>query len=211
VNPGGLTGGSGTHYFIGDWNGKEFTADDRTTRWLDYGRDNYAGVTWNDAPNNRRIYLGWMNNWEYAKEIPANPYRGTMTAPRELSLVTIDNKITLIQSPIKEISTIAGAVQKFTITPSAINSGIRLSDADNRQIEIGYDSTAKIIYLDRTQMCSDGLLGNIQSASFDNNNKAFDIEIVLDNGSIEIFVAGGAISITALLADSPIDLQSSTF
>ena len=133
-----------------------------------------------------------------------------MTAPRELSLVTIDNKITLIQTPIKEISTIAGAVQKFTITPSASKSGIRLSDADNRQIEIGYDSTAKIIYLDRTQMCSDGLVGDIQSAPFNNNN-SFEIDVILDNGSIEIFAAEGSISITALLADSPIDLQASTF
>jgi sucrose-6-phosphate hydrolase SacC (GH32 family) len=211
VNPGGLTGGSGTHYFIGDWDGTKFTADDRTTRWLDYGRDNYAGVTWNDAPNNRRVYLGWMNNWEYAKDISANPYRGTMTAPRELSLATIDNKITLIQTPIKEISSVAGAVQKFTITPSASKSGIRLSDGENRQIEIGYDSTAKIIYLDRTQMCNDGLAGNIQSAPFNTTDKSFEIDVILDHGSIEIFTAGGSISITALLAGSPIDLQVRAF
>jgi sucrose-6-phosphate hydrolase SacC (GH32 family) len=100
VNPGGITGGSGTHYFIGDWNGKEFIADDRTTRWLDYGRDNYAGVTFNDAPDNRRIYIAWMNNWDYAKEIPANPARGSMTIPRELSLVTIDGKVSLLQKPV---------------------------------------------------------------------------------------------------------------
>jgi sucrose-6-phosphate hydrolase SacC (GH32 family) len=211
VNPGGLTGGSGTHYFIGDWDGKEFTTDDRTTRWLDYGRDNYAGVTWNDAPNNRRVYLGWMNNWEYAKDISAKPYRGTMTAPRELSLATIDNKVTLIQTPINEISSVAGAVQKFTITPQSNKSGIRFTDAENRQIEIGYDSTAKIIYLDRTQMCSDGLVGDIQSAPLDNDNKPFEIDVILDHGSIEIFVAGRAISFTALLAGSPIDLQATAF
>jgi fructan beta-fructosidase len=211
VNPGGLTGGSGTHYFIGDWNGKEFTADDRTTRWLDYGRDNYAGVTWGDAPNGRRVYLGWMNNWEYAKEIPANPYRGSMTTPRDLSLIMIDNKVTLIQKPIKEIFSVPGALQKFTITPSETKSGIRLSDSDNRSIEIGYDPTAKIFYLDRTQMCSDGLVGDIQSAPFDCGDKAIEIEVVLDNGSIEIFVAGGQISLTALLAGSPAQLKATAF
>jgi levanase len=152
-----------------------------------------------------------MNNWEYAKDISANPYRGTMTAPRELSLATIDNKVTLIQTPIKEISSVSGAVQKFTITPSAIKSGIRLSDDENRQIEIGYDSTAKIIYLDRTQMCSDGLAGDIQSAPFNTTDKSFEIDVILDHGSIEIFAAGGAISITALLAGSPIDLQVRAF
>jgi sucrose-6-phosphate hydrolase SacC (GH32 family) len=95
VNPGGVTGGSGTQYFIGDWDGKKFTPDDRVTRWLDYGRDNYAGVTFNDAPKNRRIYLGWMSNWDYAKDIPANPHRGSMTIPRELRLATVDGKVTL--------------------------------------------------------------------------------------------------------------------
>jgi sucrose-6-phosphate hydrolase SacC (GH32 family) len=211
VNPGGLTGGSGTHYFIGDWDGKKFTADDRTTRWLDHGRDNYAGVTWNDAPNNRRVYLGWMNNWEYAKDIPANPYRGSMTAPRELSLVTIDNKITLIQTPIKEISTVSGAIQRFTITPQSTKSGIRFTDSDNRQIEIGYDPIEKVLFLDRTQMCSDGLVGGIQSAPFNNENKSFEIDVILDNGSIEILAGGGSISISALLAGSPIDLQATAF
>jgi levanase len=134
-----------------------------------------------------------------------------MTAPRELSLATIDNKVTLIQTPINEISSVAGAVQKFTITPQSNKSGIRFTDAENRQIEIGYDSTAKIIYLDRTQMCSDGLVGDIQSAPLDNDNKPFEIDVILDHGSIEIFVAGRAISITALLAGSPIDLQATAF
>lgn len=211
VNPGGLTGGSGTHYFIGDWDGKEFTTDDRTTRWLDYGRDNYAGVTWSDAPNGRRLYLGWMNNWEYAKEISANPYRGSMTTPRDLSLVMIDNKLTLIQKPVKEISAIPGALQKFTINPTDTKSGIRFTDRDNRAVEIGYDPIAKIIYLDRSQMCGDGLVGDIQSAPFDCNNQEFEIEVVLDNGSIEIFVSDGAISISALLAGTPAYLKATAF
>ena len=60
-------------------------------------------------------------------------------------------------------------------------------------------------------MCSDGLVGDIQSAPFDCNNKPFEVDVILDHGSIEIFVAGGAISITALLAGSPIDLQAANF
>jgi sucrose-6-phosphate hydrolase SacC (GH32 family) len=211
VNPGGITGGSGTHYFIGDWDGKEFTADDCTTRWLDYGRDNYAGVTWGDAPNGRCVYLGWMNNWEYAKEIPANPYRGSMTTPRELSLITVDMKPTLIQKPINEISSTPGALQKFTVIPNGTKSGIRLSDTENRSIELGYDSSTKSIYLDRSEMCSDGLVGDIQSAPFDCGNKAFEIEVVLDHCSIEVFVAGGQISLTALLAGSPAQLKATAF
>ena len=210
VNPGGLTGGSGTHYFIGDWDGKEFIADDRITRWLDYGRDNYAGVTWNDAPDNRRIYLGWMNNWDYAKILPANPHRGSMTAPRELKLITNDNKIVLVQAPIKEVITI-GAIQKFTIAPKAVKSGIRLTDVDNRSIDIGYDVVVKTLYLDRSQMCNGGIVGDIQTAPLDCKGQSFDIEVILDHGSIEIFTGDGTISITALLAGSTFDLRATTF
>lgn len=211
VNPGGLTGGSGTHYFIGDWDGKEFTADDRVTRWLDYGRDNYAGVTWNDAPNNRRVYVGWLNNWDYAKVISPNPYRGSMTTPRELFLITEKSQTILIQKPIKEVEEIKGAAQRFTITPDSIKSGIRFTDVDNRSIDIGYDADKKVLYLDRTQMCGDGIVGDIQNAPFNCNNEAFEIEVLLDHGSIEIFAADGAISITGLLAGSSKDLKPSTF
>lgn len=134
-----------------------------------------------------------------------------MTTPRDLSLITIDNKVTLVQKPIKEISSTPGALQKFTITPNKTKSGIRFTDADNRSIELGHDSQNKVFYLDRSQMCSDGLAGDVQSAPFDCNNKAFEIEVVLDNGSIEIFVAGGLISISALLAGSPAQLKATAF
>lgn len=211
VNPGGLTGGSGTHYFIGDWDGQSFTADSRQTRWLDFGRDNYAGVTWNDVPDNRRIYLGWMNNWDYAKILPPNPYRGSMTVPRELSLVTAGTEIQLIQTPIKELSTIPGAQQRFTIKAAPVKSGIRFTDNQGRYLEVGYDPIEKIIYVDRNQFLIEGLTGDIQSAPFDCQGQSLEIDIVIDNGSIELFAAGGSISITSLLAPNTEPLIASHF
>ncbi len=95
INAGALNGGSGTFYFVGDWDGKRFEVADETgydfrqdTKWLDYGRDNYAGVTWSDVPSTdgRRVFLGWMSNWTYAQVVPTTTWRSAMTVPRTLSL-----------------------------------------------------------------------------------------------------------------------------
>ena len=202
VNPGGVTSGSGTQFFIGDWNGKKFVADEITTRWLDYGRDNYAGVTFNDAPDNRRIYLSWMNNWDYAKDIPANPARGSMTIPRELSLVTIDGKITLLQNPVKEILGSGIGDQNFTITPMESKTGIRFTNEDGRSFDIGYDPQRKEIYVDRGSAWYEIESTSRHAAPFDAQENSFEIRVITDTGSVELFVHEGRVSITDLLLPS---------
>jgi hypothetical protein len=202
VNPGGVTSGSGTQFFIGDWNGKKFVADEITTRWLDYGRDNYAGVTFNDAPDNRRIYLSWMNNWDYAKDIPANPARGSMTIPRELSLVTIDGKITLLQNPVKEILGSGIGDQNFTITPMESKTGIRFTNEDGRSFDIGYDPQRKEIYVDRGSAWYEIESTSRHAAPFDAQENSFEIRVIIDTGSVELFVHEGRVSITDLLLPS---------
>lgn len=211
VNPGGVTGGSGTQFFIGDWDGKTFTADDHTTRWLDYGRDNYAGVTFNDAPDNQRIYVGWMNNWEYAKDIPANPARGSMTIPRELSLATVDGKIKLLQNPIKEILGSSIGDQTFTITPTNMKSGIRFTNEDGRTIEFGFDPSSKEIYLDRSGAWYDINSTSIHVAPFDPHGQPFLIRAITDSGSIELFAAGGQVAITDLVIPSALPWVATPF
>lgn len=204
VNPGGVTGGSGTFYFIGDWNGKEFIPDDVEMRWLDYGRDNYAGVTFNDAPDNRKIYLGWMNNWEYADKIPANPYRGAMTAPRELTLVTHNSKLTLLQNPVKELATAAVLDHTFVIKPESGKSGVRFARSDGRSVEVGYDTATQTFYLDRTSIWFDFSSTRIESAHFDSQDSEFSVRVIIDSSSIEIFVSGGRLAMTDLLAPGEI-------
>ena len=210
VNPGGITGGSGTHYFIGDWNGKEFIADDRTTRWLDYGRDNYAGVTFNDAPDNRRIYIAWMNNWDYAKEIPANPSRGSMTIPRELSLVTIDGNVALLQNPVIEINESKINDERFIITPTATKSGIRFTQEDGASFDIGYDSERKEIYIDRMHAWFEINSNSVHAAPF-MATEPFEIRVITDNGSVEVFVDGGRLALTDLISPGATGWVSSAF
>ena len=108
VNPGGPVLGSGTMYFTGEFDGSVFTPDARNyPLWLDYGLDNYAGVTWSNTPG-RSVMIGWMNNWSYAGQVPCNPWRSAMTLPRELKLVEYDGQPLLCSTVVKEIDTLAG-------------------------------------------------------------------------------------------------------
>ncbi|SDG27962.1 fructan beta-fructosidase [Fontibacillus panacisegetis] len=100
--------GSRTQYFTGDFDGLTFIpdVDSKEIRWLDYGRDNYAGVSWSDIPaeDGRRLFIGWMSNWKYANRTPAEEFRGAMTIPREIELQSgKDGSVTLVQKPVREL------------------------------------------------------------------------------------------------------------
>jgi sucrose-6-phosphate hydrolase SacC (GH32 family) len=146
-----------------------------------------------------------MNNWEYAKEIPANPSRGSMTIPRELSLVTIDGEITLIQNPVKEILNSGIGDETFVINPGATPTGIRFTRGDGATFDIGYDSNRKEIYIDRTSAWFDVASTSIHAAPFDAKERSFEIRVITDAGSVELFVDGGRLSITDLVlpGDTP--------
>ena len=104
LNPGGPNNGSAGQYFVGDFDGTTFASATTVTeglqdpdrlgeyQWLDWGRDYYAAVSFSDAPDNRRLMIAWMNNWEYANQIPTSPWRSPMTLAREISLHTIRRK-----------------------------------------------------------------------------------------------------------------------
>jgi fructan beta-fructosidase len=109
LNPGGPNGGSGVQYFIGDFDGKTFKLDpklaDQLPLWLDYGRDNYAGVTWSDVPasDGRRLFIGWMSNWDYAQVVPTKAWRSATTLPRSIKLVQTEKGLRLSAEPIAEL------------------------------------------------------------------------------------------------------------
>jgi fructan beta-fructosidase len=94
-----IGGGSGTGYFIGNFENGCFYAE-APMKWIDYGRDNYAGVTWNNTDKDRRIFIAWMNNWIYANYTPTKPWRGSMTVARNLELSKINNEYWLVQKPV---------------------------------------------------------------------------------------------------------------
>lgn len=109
INPGGPFGGSATQYFVGDFDGTTFEADTDAngyvpTKWMDYGKDHYATVSWSNAPENRRTLIGWMNNWQYAAEVPTMQFRSANTLPREAGLFRYtDGQIYMSVAPAPEL------------------------------------------------------------------------------------------------------------
>ncbi len=115
-NPGAPNGGSGAQYFVGDFDGTNFTLDadfqrdvsDGKSLWLDYGKDNYAGVTWSDAPGGRSVLIGWMSNWDYAMQVPTEAWRSACTLPIELSLRKTALGYRLFTRPVRELEALRG-------------------------------------------------------------------------------------------------------
>lgn len=133
INPGGPNGGSGTQYFVGNFNGSTFSTDQSETKWLDYGRDNYAGVTWSDVPevDGRRLFIGWMSNWSYASVVPTEKWRSATTLPRELNLLKKGNEYLLVSEPVNELAGLRG--EKVEL-PSQLISGNVSVDTKNIKV-----------------------------------------------------------------------------
>ncbi|MBK7214020.1 MAG: glycoside hydrolase family 32 protein [Bacteroidales bacterium] len=105
INPGGPNGGSATQYFVGSFDGHRFLNESKETRWVDYGKDNYAGVSYSNIPDSdgRHISIGWMSNWQYAQVVPTVKWRSAMTFPRKLSLMEDNSSYILKSEPVEEI------------------------------------------------------------------------------------------------------------
>jgi fructan beta-fructosidase len=179
LNPGGPNGGSATQYFIGDFDGKTFKPDALPyPLWLDYGRDNYAGVTFSNIPktDGRQIFMGWMSNWDYANQVPTKDFRSANTTPRELTIVNNGNHLILSSYPVKEMSSLKGKsldkpnllVDKeatitellkdndgsyeieMTIKPgNAEVFGFSLNNAKNETLKFNLDNTTGFLSIDR--------------------------------------------------------------
>ncbi|MDE5813036.1 MAG: DUF4980 domain-containing protein, partial [Muribaculaceae bacterium] len=150
INPGGPFGGSAIQYFTGDWDGKTFKADTDAqgkvpTKWLDFGKDNYALVSWSDAPDGRRTAIGWMSNWQYAADVPTSQFRSANTLPREIGLFKgPDGQIYASSTPSPELTALRG---KLTLSKGSVKAGknpvsFALPTANNGICEILLDIDA---------------------------------------------------------------------
>ncbi len=108
INPGAPNGGSGTQYFVGNFDGHEFINENKNLYWLDYGKDNYAGVTWSGVPeeDGRTLFIGWMSNWQYATKVPTERWRSAMTVTRELKLKSQGEDLIVTSMPVNEFETL---------------------------------------------------------------------------------------------------------
>ena len=147
INPAAPNGGSGTQYFVGDFDGQKFTLDtdfkqqlqQDSAVWLDYGRDNYAGVTWSNIPkkDGRKLFIGWMSNWEYARDVPTETWRSAMTIPRELKLKKNEKEFVLSSAPVTELSKyVSKTIVKETLTVNNQKTIITKSEIDLSRLRI---------------------------------------------------------------------------
>ncbi|MDA9348146.1 glycoside hydrolase family 32 protein [Polaribacter sp.] len=147
INPAAPNGGSGTQYFVGDFDGQKFTLDtdfkqqlqQDSAVWLDYGRDNYAGVTWSNIPkkDGRKLFIGWMSNWEYARDVPTETWRSAMTIPRELKLKKNEKEFVLSSAPVTELSKyVSKTIVKETLTVNNQKTIITKSEIDLSRVRI---------------------------------------------------------------------------
>ena len=129
INPGGPNGGSATQYFIGNFDGNKFTADSNTSSWIDFGSDNYAGVTYSNIPSidGRRIMIGWMSNWNYAGQVPTTSWRSTNTVPRAITLVQKGSNFVLRFNPVTELSSY---INKTVTIPTQKLNALELTNND---------------------------------------------------------------------------------
>ncbi len=117
INPGGPNQGSATQYFVGTFDGKQFRKLGLYNElWLDWGPDNYAGITWADEPKNRKLLIAWMSNWNYGKFVPQEAFRGQMTLPRVLDVQKADGKLRLMSIPAKELESLRNPSQFYETT-----------------------------------------------------------------------------------------------
>jgi len=139
INPGGPNRGTATQYFTGEFDGHKFVPDDTNVRWIDWGRDDYAGVTWSNIPasDGRRIFIGWMSNWSYATVVPTTDWRSATTIPRELSLKDEKGNIFLTSKPVREFGDLRSSSdtvnikqQSFTGEKEISSGGVSLMQSE---------------------------------------------------------------------------------
>ncbi len=218
-NPGGPVGGSGTEYFVGDFDGTTFTAMDLDyPLWLDYGADNYAGVTWSNMPGGRTVMIGWMNNWNYAGSVPCNPWRSAMTLPRELALKEVNGTPLLATTVVKEIDGIAGEWKesqggkidasdayeaRFKVSLKE-SSSFRLENSVGEYLEVAVNPAAGKIVARRTSSTGAVSFNNLFSvpsisAPFNSEGEEMELCIFVDRSSVEIFNSDGTMAMTNIV------------
>ncbi|MFC5623808.1 glycoside hydrolase family 32 protein [Algoriphagus winogradskyi] len=217
INPGGPQNGSATQYFIGDFENGQFMPDDNMIRWIDYGPDNYAGVTWSNLPNeqNRTLFIGWMSNWLYANEVPTKAWRSAMTVPRELSLFDVDGTLLLKSSPAQELEQLRsaefGIKGESSSLPSEAVEITAAIESDTFLMTFSNENGESLIISKENGLVS---IDRRDAGNSDFNNdfsamhsapmswEAKDIRIFMDASSIELFVNDGELVMTSILFPS---------
>ncbi len=225
LNPGAPNGGSGGQYFVGDFDGTTFRPYDSDTRWLDFGRDNYAGITWSNT-GDRHIFIGWMNNWDYANVVPTEAWRGAATLPRELSVEKVDGKWYLVSQPVAELSAITSPLKSLPSIDGGESTSLKATAGDlpqtyrldltypaehdfeitlknnlDERVSFGYVAAERRFFIDRTHAGDHSFSEKFASkdrAPRIGNEPEIRVSLWVDVASIEVFADDGLTAMTEI-------------
>lgn len=209
INPGGPFGGSATQYFIGDFDGHKFTCESKpeVTKWMDYGKDHYATVTFDNAPEGRRVAIAWMSNWQYANQVPTLQYRSGNSIPRDLGLFEYKGETycSVVPSPEMTAARSKKATKSLSESCEMVvnlkgNATITLSNDKGEKVVILYDAKAETFSMDRTKSgkmdFSNDFAATTKAPTY---GKISQLRIFIDKSSIEVFDAEGKMAMTNLV------------
>lgn len=231
LNPGGPFGGSAAQYFVGSFDGKMFVNESPTqTKWMDWGKDNYATVTWNNAPDGRCIALGWMSNWQYANNVPTRQYRSANTLARDLSLYRLGTELYLKSTPSKETKKARGekvSISSFKVSgkhevtlfndgqgayeiemviqnAGASKIGLALLNEKGEKVDMYYDLNRKQFVMDRSESGIVDFSRDFPAVTVApvNADKELTLRLFVDCSSVEAFGEDGKFVMTNLVFPS---------
>ena len=209
INPGGPSGGSATQYFVGDFDGHKFTCESKpeVTKWMDYGKDHYATVTFDNAPNGRHVALAWMSNWQYANQVPTLQYRSANSIPRDLGLFEYKGNTYCSVTPSEEITAARSKKPSKSLSEACemvVNlkgdATITLSNSKGEKVVMTYKAKDETFSMDRTLSGKTDFSSDFAAITtapvYGKMNK---LRIFIDKSSIEVSDNDGKMAMTNLV------------
>lgn len=209
INPGGPFGGSATQYFVGQFDGHKFTCESapEVTKWMDYGKDHYATVTFDNAPDGRRVAMAWMSNWQYANQVPTMQYRSANSVPRDLDLYEYQGQTYCGVTPSPELAAARPKKATKTLTDACEmvvtlkgNATITLANDKGEQVVMTYDEKSRTFAMDRTKSGQKDFSDDFAALTVAPvHGKMSQLRLFIDRSSIEAFDADGKMAMTNLV------------
>ena len=213
INPGGPFGGSATQYFVGSFDGHKFTCESKpeVTKWMDYGKDHYATVSFSNAPDGRIVVLPWMSNWQYANQVPTQQFRSANGLPRDLGLYSYNGEDYVSVKPSPEVFAAFEKKPSGRLQPAAYievtniksNASIVLSNDKGERVTMVYDGKNATFSMDRTESGVTDFHSDFKAKTVAPTNGIIkSMQIFIDRCSIEAFDTEGKVAMTNLVFPS---------
>ena len=209
INPGGPFGGSATQYFVGQFDGHKFTCESapEVTKWMDYGKDHYATVTFDNAPDGRHVAMAWMSNWQYANQVPTMQFRSANSVPRDLDLYEYQGQTYCGVTPSPELAAARPKKATKTLTEACEmvvtlkgNATITLANDKGEQVVMTYDEKSRTFAMDRTKSGQKEFSDDFAALTVAPvHGKMSQLRLFIDRSSIEAFDADGKMAMTNLV------------